>query len=82
MEEGQPWCNPDDTLLELRIDLGTTLTAKGALPEWWDEAVGAWNDLSIERRLNAIQLMQALVTPTQDDGIFPEQEGDVGEILI
>ena len=81
MEEGQPWCNPDDTLLELRIDLGTTLTEKGALPEWWDEAVTSWGELSIARRLNAIQLLQALVTPTQDDGIFPEQEGDVGLLI-
>ena len=82
MDEGQPWCNPDDVLLELRISIGTTLTEKGALPEWWDEAVTSWGELSIARRLNAIQLMQALVTPTQDDAIFPEQEGDVGEILI
>ena len=71
MEDNAPWCNPDEVLLELRVNIGATLAERGALPEWWDEAVGGWGELSVGRRLHAIQLMEALAgaeATEQDNG--------------
>jgi hypothetical protein len=71
MGDNAPWCNPDEVLLELRVNIGATLAERGALPEWWDEAVSGWGELSVGRRLHAIQLMEALAgaeATEQDNG--------------